>query len=42
LRENNIDFYVWGDSRKSSISNKYKDVTGGKIPGLKVYSLKGG
>lgn len=41
LRENNIDFYiVWGISGKSPLSNKYKEVTGGKIPGLKVYSLK--
>jgi hypothetical protein len=41
LKKDNIDFYiVWGNSGKSSISNKYKDVTDGKISGLKVYSLK--
>ncbi|MCZ3365527.1 MULTISPECIES: hypothetical protein [Methanobacterium] len=41
LKKNNIDFYiVWGISGNSSIPNGYKEVTGGKIPDLKVYSLK--
>jgi len=42
LKKNNIDFYiVWGNSDGLMVSSGYKDVIGGKIRGLKVYSLKG-
>ncbi len=38
----NIDYYlVWGDSNNNSlVLSKYKEITGGKINGLKIYSIK--
>lgn len=41
LKKNNIDFYiVWGESGESGILPDYNDITGGKLHGLKIYSLK--
>ena len=38
----NIDYYlVWGNSNNNSlVLSKYKEITGGKINGLKIYSIK--
>ncbi|MGB9977785.1 hypothetical protein [Methanobacterium sp.] len=41
LKKNSIDFYIiWANSGETAIPSGYKEITGGKIKGLKVYSLK--
>lgn len=42
LRKYNIDYYfVWGELYSNAeFLSRYKEVTGGEIPGLKVFSLK--
>lgn len=42
LKTYNIDYYlVWGDSNNNSlVLSKYKEITGGKINELKIYSIK--
>jgi len=37
----NIDYYfVWGKSNNDALLSKYKEISGGKIEGLKIYSIK--
>lgn len=41
LKIYNIDYYfVWGNSTNEDLLSKYKEVSGGKIQGLRIYSIK--
>ena len=41
LKKYNIDYYfVWGKTNNEDLLSKYKEVSGGKIQGLRIYSIK--
>jgi hypothetical protein len=42
LKRHNIEYYFfWGEPhKKSHMLSKYRELTGGEIPGLRIYSLK--
>ncbi|MCE7699026.1 MAG: hypothetical protein K8E24_009460, partial [Methanobacterium paludis] len=41
FKKYDIDYYfVWGKSSNEALLSKYKEVSGGKIPGLRIYAVK--
>lgn len=41
LKKYDIDYYFfWGDANTPQFLSRYRELTHGEIPGLKIYSLK--